>query len=173
MKSMNRGSFHRCLALATAGLLLFPLAYAQSGRGRKYKPPPPTCNITVTVLRSADGKPVENAAVVFHPVKDGKDQGNMELKTNEHGKANLNLVPIGDTLLLQVIANGFRTFGQEYPLPDATKTIEVKLQRPVSQYSIYQNHPQQGQNQDQNNQNQNNKNSGNKQQGNQSSPNPQ
>lgn len=172
---MNRGSLYRCLPLLAAGLLLFPVAYAQSGRGRKYKPPPPTCNITVTVVRSEDGKPVENAAVVFHPVKDGKDQGNMELKTNEQGKANLNLIPIGDTLLLQVIADGYRTYGEEYPLPDATKTIEVKLQRPVRQYSIYPNQPQQGQNQNQNqnNQNQNNKNSGNKQQGNPNSSNPQ
>ncbi len=172
---MNRGSLRRCLPLLAAGLLLLPVAYAQSARGRKYKPPPPTCNITVTVVRPEDGKPVENAAVVFHPVKDGKDEGNMELKTNEQGKANLNLIPIGDTLLLQVIADGYRTFGQEYPLPDATKTIEVKLQRPAPQYSIYQNHPQQGQNQNQNqnNQNQNNKNNGNKPQQNQSSPNPQ
>ncbi|HTX42750.1 MAG TPA: carboxypeptidase-like regulatory domain-containing protein [Acidobacteriaceae bacterium] len=168
---MNRGSLRRCLLLAAAGLLLVPVAFCQTGRGRKYKPPPPTCNITVTVVRAEDGKPVENAAVVFHPVKDGKDKGNMELRTNEHGQANLNLVPVGDTLLLQVIADGFRTFGEEYPLPDATKTIEVKLQRPVSQYSIYQNHPQQGQNQ--NNQNQNNKNSGNKQQGSGSTSNPQ
>jgi len=167
---MNRGSFHRCLPVFAAGLLLIPMAWAQTGRGRKYKPPPPTCNVTVTVVRGEDGKPVENAAVVFHPVKDGKDKGNMELRTNEHGQANLNLIPIGDTLLLQVIADGFRTFGEEYPLPDATKTIEVKLQRPVPQYSIYQNHPQQSQNQNQNNQN---KNGANKPQGNQSTSNPQ
>lgn len=137
---MNRARFRLTLLLALAGLLMVPAAVAQ--RGRKYKPPPPTCNIKVTVLKP-DGKPLENAAVVFHPVKDNKDEGNMELKTNENGEAKLNLIPIGDTLVLQVIADGYRTFGKEYPLPDASKEIVVKLQYPASQYSIYQKHPQQ------------------------------
>src|SRR5580658_7268306 len=64
-------------------------------RGRKYTPPPPTCKITVTVTKASTGKPVENAGVIFHPIKNGKDQGNMELKTNEEGKAVLDVVPVG------------------------------------------------------------------------------
>ena len=37
------------------------------------------------MLRNYNGKPVANAAVVFHSIKDGKDEGNMEVKTNEQG----------------------------------------------------------------------------------------
>ena len=107
---MNGRIWRSGLPLAAAVLLLFPSAYAQQhGRGRKYKPPPPTCNITVTVLRGDNRKPVEDAAVVFHPLKDGKNDGNMELKTNEEGKVSLDVVPVGTTLRLQVIANGFQT----------------------------------------------------------------
>ena len=110
-------------------------------RGRKYTPPPPTCKITVTVTKGATGKPVENAGVVFHPVsKDGKDGGNMELKTNEEGKAVLDVIPIGDSVRLQIIAQGFQTYGADYDADTATKDIEVKLLPPGRQYSIYEKH---------------------------------
>jgi hypothetical protein len=150
---MNRVSFRCLLPLLAAALLVLPAMHAQEkGRGRKYTPPPPTCKITVTVVRSYNGKPVENAAVVFHPVKDGKDQGNMELKTNEDGRAVLDVIPVGDTVRLQVIADGFQTFGEQYELPGDSKEIMIKLRRPTKQYSIYQNHP--GQNDTENKDNQ-------------------
>jgi hypothetical protein len=140
--SMNRGFWRTGLPLAAAAFLLFPSAYAQQqGRGRKYKPPPPTCAITVTVLRADNAKPLEDAAVVFHPLKDGKDDGNMELKTNEEGKVSLNVIPVGVTLRLQVIAKGFQTYGKEYDLPGDSRTITVKMNRPQQQYSIYTSHP--------------------------------
>jgi hypothetical protein len=117
-------------------------AHAQeTGRGRKYKPPPPTCKVTVTVLKAYNGKPLEDASVVFHPLKNGKDAGGMELKTNEDGKVTLDMIPVGNTLRLQVLATGFQTFGEEYDLPGDSKEIEVKLKRPQKQYSIYEAHP--------------------------------
>jgi hypothetical protein len=124
-------------------LLCMPLALSaqQMKRGRKYTPPPPTCKITVTVTKATNGKPVESAGVVFHPLKNGKDDGNMELKTNEEGKAVLDVIPIGDTVRLQVIANGYQTYGADYQIDGPTKEIEVKLQRPGRQYSIYEKHP--------------------------------
>jgi hypothetical protein len=133
-----------CLALLAAGLLVVPVLNAQQTRGRKYKPPPPTCKISVTVIKAKDGKPVEDAAVVFHPIdKDGKDQGNLELKTNEDGKAVINVIPVGDTVRVQVVATGYQTYGDSYELPDDTKDITIKLNRPGRQYSIYENHPDQ------------------------------
>ena len=141
---MNRVSTRYALPLFAAVLIAFPTVNAQQSRGRKYKPPPPTCNVAITVVRADNGKPVEDAAVVFHPIsKEGKDEGNMELKTNQDGKANLNVIPIGDTLRVQIIANGFQTFGNDYPLPGDSKNIVVKLHRPVRQYSIYESHPSQ------------------------------
>jgi hypothetical protein len=151
MSNMIRSRLVRCLPLLAAGLLVLPLVHAQDGRGRKYKPPPPTCKISVTVVKATDGKPLEDAAVVFHPInKDGKDEGNLELKTNEDGKAVINVIPIGDTVRVQVLADGYQTYGESYELPDDTKEITVKLRRPSSQYSIY--NQQSGSGQSSNNQ---------------------
>ncbi|HTD56468.1 MAG TPA: carboxypeptidase-like regulatory domain-containing protein [Silvibacterium sp.] len=109
-------------------------------RGRKYTPPPPTAKITVTVTKAANGKPVENAAVVFHPMKNGKDQGGLELKSNEEGKVSIDVIPIGTTVRLQIIAKGFQTFGEDYDITGDSKDIAVKLNPPDKQYSIYEQH---------------------------------
>jgi 5-hydroxyisourate hydrolase-like protein (transthyretin family) len=125
--------------------LLPPTLGAQqdnSGRGRKYKPPPPTSRIEVTVLRDVNGKPIENAAVVFHAMAGEKNEGNMELKTNEDGKAIIDVMPIGDTVRLQIIAKGFQTFGDDYKIDKAQMAIEIRMKRPGEQYSIYKKHPE-------------------------------
>ena len=137
---MNRVVSACRLALASA--LLIPVSLlAQENRGRKYVPPPATSKITVTVTKANNGKPVENAAVVFHPIKNGKDEGGLELKTDENGKATLDVIPIGDTLQLQVIATGYQTFGNNYQITANTKDIAVRLRHPARQYSIYEQHP--------------------------------
>ena len=100
-------------------LLAFVSAHAQEGRGRKYKAPPPVSHLSITVTRASNGKPVENAAVIFHTFHDGKDQGNMELKTNEDGKATLDLIPMGDEVRLQVFKSGFQTYGENFTNPRA------------------------------------------------------
>ncbi|HMD21055.1 MAG TPA: carboxypeptidase-like regulatory domain-containing protein [Alloacidobacterium sp.] len=133
-----RGLFHTTTVVALCMPLL--LSAQDAKRGRKYTPPPPTCKITVTVTRATTGKPVENAGVIFHQIKDGKSEGNMELKTNEDGKAVLDVIPVGDTVRLQIIASGFQTYGADYQLDGATKDIDVKMLRPGKQYSIYEKH---------------------------------
>lgn len=109
-----------------------------SHRGRKYKAPPPSSTITVTVFKAANGKPIQNASVIFHPIVDNHDEGGMELKTNEDGKATIDVIPVGDTVLLQVIAPGFQTYGQQYKVDKATMAMDVHLRRPVHAYSVYQ-----------------------------------
>lgn len=127
----------RGLALAGLGMVLAAAVHAQDARGRKYVPPPETCEIHVTVLRDSTGKPIHNAAVVMHPLKNGKDEGAMEVKTDEDGKIALDIVPIGDVLRLQIIAPGFQTFGEDYPVDAPAKEITVRMRRPGQQYSIY------------------------------------
>ena len=110
-------------------------------RGRKYKAPPPTARIEVTVLRDVNGKPIENAAVIFHPMEGEKDKGNMELKTNEDGKTIIDVLPMGDTVRLQVIAKGFQTYGDDYKIDKPEMAIEIKMKRPGEQYSDLQGTP--------------------------------
>lgn len=130
------------ILFATVGLAPLP-AIAQSpknddaGWSRKYKTPPPSSRIEVTVLKAFNGKPIENAAVIFHPIQGDKDQGVLELKTNEDGKAIIDVIPIGDTVRLQVIANGYQTYGEDYKIDKAEMTMQVKMKRPGAQYSTY------------------------------------
>ena len=140
---------------AFAVLALFALACASLSaqstdrRGRKYKAPPPTARIEVTVVNDVNGKPIMNAAVVFHPMIGDKDQGNMELKTNDDGKTVIDVIPIGDTVRLQIIAKGFQTFGNDYKVDKDSLTIGIRLKRPGEQYSVYKHHDDQSN--DQNN----------------------
>lgn len=138
---MGFRSFRRfALAVFVFSLVVSLSLFAQeTRRGRKYKAPPPTSRVDVTILRRDDGKPIENAAVVFQLIG---DKGNMELKTNEDGKTMIDVLPTGSKVLVQVIAKGFRTFGGEYTLDKPEMSIEVKLRRPGQQYSIYEEHPQ-------------------------------
>lgn len=133
--------------IVAAGLALVFCSLAASAqdtdkRGRKYKAPPPTATIAVKVLRNSDGKPIENAAVVFHPMQGEKDKGAMELKTDEDGKTTIDVIPIGDTVRLQVIAKGFQTYGQDYKVDKASLAFEIKLKRPGEQYSVYEKNSQ-------------------------------
>jgi hypothetical protein len=121
-------------ALLLAGI---PLLGADQHNGRKYTPPPATATIKVTVLRSTNGKPIPNAAVVFHPMEGDKDKGALELKSNEDGMVTIDVIPIGDTVRLQVIADGWKTFGDDYKVDTDSKEIVVKMKRPGEQYSFY------------------------------------
>jgi hypothetical protein len=145
MVSMYQPSRVRLFAfVAVLGLLAGPLAAAGQDdtpkRGRKYKAPPATARIEVTVLRDFNGKPIENAAVVFHPMLGEKDEGNMELKTNEDGKTVIDVLPMGDTVRLQIIAKGFQTYGEDYKIDKPEMAIEIKMKRPGEQYSVYKSH---------------------------------
>jgi hypothetical protein len=141
MIAMLRRSLLRCsLFLAVLGLALTSVgarAQDNSGWGRKFKVPPPSSRIEVTILKADNGKPVENAAVIFHPIQGDRNKGSLEVKSNEDGKAVIDVIPVGDTVRLQVIANGFQTYGQDYKIDKAEMKMEVRLKRPGAQYSIY------------------------------------
>ncbi len=123
--------------VAVSGISLS--AQDSSHRGRKYKPPPPTSRIEVTVLRDVDSKPIENASVIFQLLG---DKGNMELKTNEDGKSVIDVLPTGSTMVLQIIAKGYQTYGKQYKIDKSNMAFGIRLKRPGEQYSIYKNHDQ-------------------------------
>jgi len=98
----------------------------------------PSASINVMVVRDSNGKPVKNAEVVMHPVDPhGKQkQEGLELKTHEDGKAGITGVAYGKWRI-QVIAPGFKTYGQDYEVGQPSMEITIKLQKPSEQYSIY------------------------------------
>jgi 5-hydroxyisourate hydrolase-like protein (transthyretin family) len=144
---MHRRFLHRhFVVLAAIGFILSSLLVGaqETGtkRGRKYKMPPPSARIEVTILRDSSGKPIANAAVIFHAVENGAAKGNMELKTNEDGKAIIDVLPKGGMMRLQVIAKGYQTYGDDYEIDKDEMAIEIRMKRPGEQYSIYKPHPE-------------------------------
>ncbi len=134
-------SFRHIFGWSAVFVLGLGIASAQDNpqrRGRKYKVPEDTTHLTVTVLKGQNGKPILNAAVVFHPVKNGRDEGNLEVKTNDNGDAVIDVIPTGSTVGVQVIADGYATYAGEYVVNEAERVIEVKMERPRAQISTYQ-----------------------------------
>jgi hypothetical protein len=128
----------RFTGLPLAFLLLVLPSSAQDVRSRKYKAPPPTSHVEILVLKNFNKKPIPNAAVVFHPVMDGRDEGNLEVKTDPDGKAIIDVIPTGSTVTVQVIADGFATWADEFVLKDQSHNIVVNMIRPRAQISTYE-----------------------------------
>jgi hypothetical protein len=119
--------------------LLSMLLSAAAIAGKKNpSPEQKTASINMTVIRNSSGKPVKNAEVVIHLIDEhGKQkQEGLELKTHEDGKAEASGIPYGK-VRIQVIAPGFRTYGEDFSIDQPNHEITIKLQKPVEQLSIY------------------------------------
>jgi len=99
---------------------------------------------TLTIhVTSEAGKPIDRASVVVKfvqgrsKVKFGKKiRTEYELHTNEEGIAKIPPIPQG-TILIQVIAKDYQTFGQNFDVAEEEKTLDVKLNPPQPQYSAH------------------------------------
>src|SRR5207249_12194012 len=128
------------LLLVATPIACLPAAAQDSPErhGRKYKAPPATSHIEVTVLKKFNGKPISNAVVIFDATMDGKDQGNLEVRTDPEGKATIEVIPTGSTGRVQVIATGFATYAEESQVTEPSRTITVSMIHPQEQLSSYQ-----------------------------------
>lgn len=124
------------------GILLAMLAMLGGAVGQKDPDDEPTSWLNFVVVKEDNGKPVRNAAVIMHPVGSrGKQKhGGMELKTDADGKANFDGIPYGK-LRVQVLAQGFQTYGEDFEVDKPKMEFAIKLKRPQGQYSIYDEHP--------------------------------
>jgi hypothetical protein len=102
----------------------------------------PTAVLNFLILKDDNGKPIRSAIVIMHAVSTSGKQGKggIEVKTDAEGKTSFDGIPYGK-LRVQVMASGFQTFGDDYTVDRATMDFTIKLKRPSSQYSIYQDHP--------------------------------
>ena len=124
--------------LIASGLHLAAQDDTSRRHGRKYKAPPPTSHIEVYVTKKATGKPVVNAAVVFRAMRDGKDDGNLEVKTDPDGKATIDVISSGSLVRVQVIANGLATYADSFQVDEPTREIHIALLKPQEQVSAYE-----------------------------------
>ena len=130
---MKKSVWIACAAAMALGFGLVGLSWAQKDEG-------PMSHLQFLVVRDYNGKPIRNAAVVLHPVdrKGKQDRGGLELKTDNDGRTNIDGIPYGP-LRVQVLAQGFQTFGEDYQIDKPELQITVKLKRPEGQYSTYDN----------------------------------
>lgn len=145
----NASRFRRSIPLVVILLfLLLPTGLmaswwheSRSHRGRKYKPLRPTAKITVTVMSEQFHKPIDDASVIFHSTHNNRPDGYMQLPTGQKGNATITVIPIGDTMVLQVIAPDYQTFGQSYKVDKKTMHIRVMLLPPQHQFSDFRPRP--------------------------------
>jgi uncharacterized GH25 family protein len=120
-----------CLAIALMAAALVAPASAQTTKLR-------------IEVKNADGKPVDRASVLVKFVegrsiaKLGKKiRTSWELKTNQDGVASIPPIPQG-SILVQVIARNYQTFGKRFEIDEEEKTVEIQLNPPQSQVSAHQ-----------------------------------
>ena len=93
--------------------------------------------VRIEVTAGEKDEPVENASVYVTYVKPrrlAKDKRiEMNVKTNRNGMAKIPSVPQGK-ILVQVIAQGWKTFGQWYEVEKEEQTIKIRLQKPPRWY---------------------------------------
>jgi hypothetical protein len=129
----------RTMTLLQRALMAVPLLMLGAVAQLSSNPSPDsTAVLKMLVVRETNGKPVKNAEVVVHLVdKQGRiRQEAMELKTHDDGKADADGIPFGK-VRVQVIARGYRTFGEDYDVTQPKMDITIKLQKPREQFSIY------------------------------------
>ena len=95
-------------------------------------------NLRFTVVKDDNNKPVRNASVVLHPVnKDGRQaKGGFQLKTDNEGNTETEGIPYG-MIRVQVLVQGFQTFGEDYKIDKPDMDIQIRLKRPSEQMTVY------------------------------------
>jgi hypothetical protein len=97
-----------------------------------------TTKVRLVVTAGEANKPVGNASVYIRYLREGgllhrsKDV-EMNFKTNLDGRVKVPDLP-RRKILIQVIAEGWKTFGKWYVLDKDEETIEIKLERPPHWY---------------------------------------
>ena len=104
--------------------------------------PPPArslanSRITIEVTGGEKNAAVENASVYVkyveeHAIKKDK-KGELNVKTNREGIAHVAEAPLGRALV-QIIAEGWKTYGRWYDITDPHQVIKVRLERPPKWY---------------------------------------
>jgi hypothetical protein len=130
-------------SLRVVSLLILLVAVAASGQDKdadakaKADSDAKDVRLTIVVTGGEDKKPVDSASVYVRYVeehKHGKDKKvEMNLKTNQSGVCHVPVIPPGK-FVVQVIADGWKTYGEYYDINQTEQTINITLVRPPKWY---------------------------------------
>ena len=114
--------------ISLLALLLVPAGFAKD----------PTTQLNL-VVRNEQGDPVSRASIIVRTLK-GKNLKKVgetfQLKTSQQGTAPLPPVKQG-VALIQIIADGYQTFGERIQLEEAEQTVTITLKEPADQLSVH------------------------------------
>src|SRR5262249_29804918 len=99
--------------------------------------PDAASKITIEVTGGTNAVPVDNASVYVKYVEEHtlrKDKKlELNVKTSRDGVAHVPNAPMGRALV-QVIAEGWKTYGRWYDITEAKQIIKIHLERPPKWY---------------------------------------
>jgi hypothetical protein len=120
-----------CATPVTAG------AQAQPATPGKQAPTEQTSRVTIEVSGGENEAPIENASIYIKYIEERKIKKNktveLNVKTNRDGTAHIPDAPMG-RVLVQVVADGWKTYGRWYDVNEAKQTIKIHLDRPPRWY---------------------------------------
>lgn len=93
--------------------------------------------LTIEVTGGEKSVPIENASVYVkyveeHVIKKDKKL-ELNVKTNRDGIAHVAEAPLGRALI-QIIAEGWKTYGRWYDITDPHQVIKIRLEKPPKWY---------------------------------------
>jgi hypothetical protein len=137
MNATNR--LNNAVVILSSLLLLAPFAVRGQDKNSdsKDKSDSKTVQLTIVVTGGDEKKPVDSASVYVRYVTErllAKDKKiEMNLKTNVSGVCHSPEIPRGK-FLIQIVAPGWKTFGEYYEVNQAEQTININLVRPPKWY---------------------------------------
>lgn len=125
-------------------LTLFAASFAGVARAQNNAAPDSTAaakavsnRVRIEVTGGDSDVPVENASVYLKYVEERKLRKDkkieLNVKTNRDGVAHVPDAPMGK-VLIQVIAEGWKTYGKWIEITEPRQTIKVKLEKPPRWY---------------------------------------
>ncbi len=113
--------------------LLLLILYPAPGQAKKER-----TSLRV-IVQDVEGVPVARASVLVRTLKGKKLKKigrSFELRTSQEGTAPLPPIKQGH-VLIQVIAKGYRTYGERLELSEIDQTYTVTLELPQQQHSVH------------------------------------
>jgi len=97
----------------------------------------PNTRVTIEVTGGDKDSPIENASVYLKYIEEHKiaknKQFELNVKTNREGTAHIPDAPLG-RVLIQIVAEGWKTFGRWYDITGSKEPIKIHLDRPPKWY---------------------------------------
>ncbi len=129
------------LALFAIAALMTAVAMAQTDSGAQDKAPPPKSDqmsrVTIEVSGGEKDTPVENASIYVKYIEERKilkdKKVELNVKTNREGIAHIPAAPMG-RVLIQVVADGWKTYGRWYDITEIKQTFKLHLEKPPNGY---------------------------------------